>query len=156
RPGAKYSCSGRKKISSATPADISSAMADRTTSRPGAEDNLQQAYSLRAAVCHSVETKQRPSRLAANTGFSVSKKAGIRPAGDGAAQDPLKPWSLANPLGHKSKCDVHGSLRQRNLHLAIADPGTRRFEGPCLQPGASGFVPALANYERFHRLVRAL
>jgi len=32
RTGAMYSCSGRKKISSATPADFSSAIADRTTS----------------------------------------------------------------------------------------------------------------------------
>jgi hypothetical protein len=33
RTGAMYSCSGRKKISSATPADFSPAIADRTTSR---------------------------------------------------------------------------------------------------------------------------
>jgi spermidine synthase len=32
RTGAMYSCSGRKKISSATPADFSPAIADRTTS----------------------------------------------------------------------------------------------------------------------------
>src|SRR5947207_7049269 len=69
RPGAMYSCSGRKKISSATPADVRSAIADRTTSRPGAADNLRQAYSLRAAVCHSVETKQRPSSVSAEPGF---------------------------------------------------------------------------------------
>ena len=94
------------------------AMKESQPSLQRAADNLRRAYSLRAAVCHSVETKQKPSRLAANMGFSVSKKAGIRPATDGAAQNPLKLWSSANPLGHKSKCDAHVSLRQRNLHLA--------------------------------------
>src|SRR5207302_1261186 len=108
------------------------AMKEFQPSLQRAADNLRQAYLLRAAVCHSVETKQTPSRLAVNMGFSVSKKAGTRRATDEAAQDPLKLWFSANPLGHKSKCDTHGSLSQRNSHLAIADPGTRRFEGPYL------------------------
>jgi len=38
----------------------SDAMKEFQPSLRRAADNLRRAYSLRAAVCHSVETKQRP------------------------------------------------------------------------------------------------